>query len=253
MNRKWLVFFTLLILMGVTTGCAQYSIIITEKQDGSALCEYRLGFNPVVLQLISPQGVNPLEDWQQRALAQGFTVQQWQQAHWVEYIANQKVQNLAEISSFNSLFIDTGTTGHPFQINTAIFSDRLELQDGINLTGLWGNLNPEEAQLVQTLIKDVKIQFIYHTQRNILQHNADIVQHKGNTNTLVWYIVPGKNNKILLTAQYTLIRHVAGIGALAVIMIYYIVMAANLLRRQWSVVGGQSNATEDGSRCTMAP
>lgn len=239
MGKRWLVLFTLLIMIGVITGCAHYSINITEQQDGSALCEYRLGVNPMILQLISSQGVNPLEDWQQRALAQGFTVQQWQQAHWLEYNAHKKVQSLAEIPPSESLFADAVVTGHPFKIGTTVFSERLELQEIIDLSGLWSNLNPKEAQLVQTLLKDVKIQFVYQTHRNISGHNANVVQHNGNTNTLLWYIVPGENNKILLTAQKVLVRHIVGIGSLAAIMVYYILMAAYLLKHntQPNIIG----------------
>lgn len=237
LNKKWLVFLTLTVLLFNTTGCAQYTIDITEQQDGSALCEYRLGFNPVILRLISTQGVNPLADWQQQKLAQGFTVRHWQQAGWFEYIAHRRVENIAELNPFDSFLLPSGETVHPFKIDSSIFFNRLELQQSIDLSGLGHNLSPSDSQLMQRLLKDVKIQFTYHTQRHILQHNADMVQQDGDNYSLSWFIVPGKNNEIMFTAQRAIVRHVVGLGMLGAIAVYYIVMANMLWRRVTNNIG----------------
>lgn len=228
--------------MMMASACAHYSITIVEQQDGSALWQYRLGFNPQFETLISPQGVNPLDDWQERVQAQGFTVQRQLDEDWVEYLASKNVANLAEISLGDADLLGAIAPGQPFSLLNTIFAQRLVLESQVDLTGLCGNQQSEEAQLAQTLVKNTEMQFFYHTQRNILQHNAQEVRRDGDSNIFYWQLIPGENNKISLTASNLLAHHLAGLGALAALMIYYLAMAVYLLKYagQFNYIGAEA-------------
>lgn len=209
------------------SGCVDVRYHLTVNRDGSGAVNVKVLYNDLTLLLLQETGNDPLPRLADQLQQQGFSVAPVREQGRKGLVAARELETLAEaIPSFAG----AGTTG------------QVVGGEGLNVRRGWFRINyrlstrVDPAKLAETdglyqldayVAHQVNYEFALTLPITPDNHNAARTEDGGQT--LVWNVVPGRQNMLLVEASHW---NPAGLAATAVVLFAGLAAAAYLLRRK---------------------
>lgn len=212
MMKKYLLLTILLISAAAfLSGCVNADIHLTINKDGSGDLSYKVLMDPALLALgaMNNDGANSnfLGDMINEAKESGFTTTNLSENGKTGFAAEKHIANLEENLKNEKLFGQTGLdqnikTGEGLSVNKGFFKTVYDVKMDFDLSGISDSSSghsPEIDAMAQSMLRSMDFNFSLTTPVKVQTHNASKTEDDGKT--LVWHLLPGKNNEIALTAS----------------------------------------------------
>lgn len=217
MNKKWIFYLLLVCSCLLVTGCVKGSVDITVHKDGSADVVYDIAFPERFLSL-SDSEFNPVEEMEQNAEAEGYSIEHYQENGYVGVSAKKHITDVQEVfqeefftqtldeSENTALTVDEGFFYDTYKINMDLdFSEEVEEVDWIS------------TMFLSYIDFELKLSLPI----KLTDHNASSVENESGYHTYIWDITPNQTNAIQFAIKVPNIKNIifTVIGGLAVISI----------------------------------
>lgn len=216
-SKKWIVYVLLLISCFIVAGCVEGSVDITVHKDGSTDIVYDIAIPEKFLSL-SDTELNPIEDIEKEAEAEGYTVEPYQEKGYVGISAKKHITDVQEVfqeefftqtldeSENTALTVDEGFFYDTYKINMDLdFSEEVEEVDWIS------------TMFLSYIDFELKLSLPI----KLTDHNASKVENESGYHTYIWDITPNQTNAIQFAIRVPNIKNIlfTVIGGLVVISI----------------------------------
>lgn len=217
MNRKWILYILLLISCFIVAGCVKGSVDIKVHKDGSADVVYDIAFPERFLSL-SDSEFNPVEEMEQSAEAEGYSIEHYQENGYVGVSAKKHITDVQEVfqeefftqtldeSENTALTVDEGFFYNTYKINMDLdFSEEVGEVDWVSTV----------------FLSYIDFELKLSLPIKLTDHNASSVENESGYHTYIWDITPNQTNAIQFAIRVPNIKNIlfTVIGGLVVISI----------------------------------
>jgi len=209
------------------TGCIEARLHITVNRDGSADVEYKMGLDST-LAAISPEEQSPFKDVEMSLRNEEYIISPYNENGYAGIIARKHIEDLSELRTnigmgFNS---QGGGEENPFNtinfsVDNGFFYDTYTVDGYVDFTDILPEGQDEDEfsrKITEAFLSKAKVDFVLTLP---IEPEMDNATSKADSNkTLIWNLVPGKKNDILLKVKVWNVVNIAiTIGAVILLII----------------------------------
>lgn len=214
MRRLAILLLALFSLLAVGCGDARYHL--TVNRDGSGDLDLRVSLDNLTLDLLGQVGADPLMTLREALEEDGYAVSVEPGANQREIIARKHVPKLTPqglgVAAIPRVFTASATAPEGIQVRRGLLNICYRFE---------GEIDPASFALVQELdglesylLAKMQYEFALTLPVPADEHNADAVSEGGKT--LVWQLIPGEKNRVLVEASQW---NPAGLAAFALLLL----------------------------------
>ena len=216
-NRSGIIIGLLLISIALT-GCAEGTFHVDIKKDGSADFNYKVGVDRSLIGMLALAGDSLVLDLRRNAEQDGYIVSSYTEGR---IIGINLTKSVSSIES-SGLALDMFNFATPFsgerytesvsieepiiRIKEGIFTTKYTAKGNVDLTGMDSKIPEQLVQFGAASMSQVNLEFIITLPIKAHRHNADEVKNGGYT--LIWSIIPGKNNEIVVEGNVPKVKSI---------------------------------------------